>query len=174
MCSPDGTSYSLGEVAKDDASISDNEIVLRRVPDGSYTFDENLGRVRLSTQVFLQDGTEGLVSVYLESETSHAVVAAEGPEPYLVSLSVGELRRVKGNDPGKLGIVRDPSSGGPGHCVITGRKTQGRRNQLAKQAQRIPGYAPPSVSYTIFLVGCPQCRPPLEWRATQNLLREGT
>ena len=126
------------EVAlRNDASIGDEEVVLRRVSEWSYTFDENLGRLRPSSQVFLQNGPDGLVSVYLESETTHSAVANGGSEPYLASISVGELRELE------LGIIRDPSSGGPGHCEITGRKTRGKLNRIAKQAQWIPGYAPP-------------------------------
>lgn len=39
-------------------------------------------------------------------------------------------------------MVRDRSSGGPGHCVITGRKTKGRLNRIVKQARWIEGYLP--------------------------------
>lgn len=122
---------------RDDASISDNEVVLRRISERAYIFDENLGRLRPSSQAFLQNGPEGLVSVYLESETTHSAVAAEGPEPYLAAITAGELRELG------LGIVRDPSSGGPGHCEITGRKTRGILNRIARQAQWVPEYAPP-------------------------------
>ena len=127
----------MEEALRNDASIGDEEVVLRRVSERSYTFDENLGRLRPSSQAFLQNGPDGLVSVYLESETTHGAVAAEGPEPYLAAITVEELRELG------LGIIRDPSSGGPGHCEITGRKTRGKLNRMAKQAQWIPGYAPP-------------------------------
>ena len=128
----------MREGLRDDASISGNEVVLRRISQRSYIFDENLGRFRPSSQAFLQNGPDGLVSVYLESETTHSAVAGEGPEPYLAAVTVAELR-----DSG-LGIIRDPSSGGPGHCEITGGKTRGILNRIARHAQWIPGYAPPS------------------------------
>ena len=121
----------------DDASISDNEVVLRRISERAYIFDENLGRFRPSSQAFLQNGPDGLVSVYLESETTHDAVAAEGLEPYLAAITVEELRELG------LGIVRDPLSGGPGHCEITGRKTRGILNHIARQARWVPGYVPP-------------------------------
>ena len=127
----------MEEALRNDASIGDEEVVLRRVSEWSYTFDENLGRLRPSSQVFLQNGPDGLVLVYLESETTHRTVASGGPEPHLVSIRVGELRELE------LGIVRDPSSGGLGHCEITGRKTRGKLNRIAKQALWVPGYAPP-------------------------------
>ena len=127
----------MDETLRDDPGIGGDQVVLRRVSERSYSFDENLGRFRPSSQAFLQNGPDGLVSVYLQSETTHSAVAAEGPEPYLAAIPVGELRELG------LGIVRDPSSGGPGHCEITGRKTRGILNRIAKQAQWVPGYAPP-------------------------------
>ena len=120
----------------DDASISDDDVVLRRVAENFVTGDQNLQRLRPSTQAFKQDGPDGLVSVYLISETEPATVVAEGPEKYLASIRVGVLRELG------LGIVRDPSSGGPGHCVITGRKTKGRLNQIVRKVEWVNGYAP--------------------------------
>lgn len=124
------------ECWEDDGSIGDGEIVLRRISNQSHVFDESLGRSRPSSQAFLQNGPDGLVSVYLESETTHTDVVAGGPEPFLAAITVGALRQLG------LGVVRDPSSGGPGHCVITGRKTRGILNRITRQAQWIPGYAP--------------------------------
>ena len=40
----------------DDASISDDEIILRRVPEDFVTDDQNRQRLRPSTQAFKQDG----------------------------------------------------------------------------------------------------------------------
>lgn len=120
----------------DDASIGDEETVLRRVPEGFTVYDDNLQRHRPSTQAFLQDGPDGLVSVYLSSETTSEAVASGGPERFLASITVGQLRAQE------LGIVRDRSSGGPGHCVMTGRKTKGRLNRIVKQAEWVEGYAP--------------------------------
>ena len=122
----------------DDVSISDDEVVLRRIAEDFVTDDQNLQRLRPSTQAFKQDGPDGLVSVYLISETEPATVADEGPEKYLASTSirVGVLRELG------LGVVRDPSSGGLGHCVITGRKPKGRLNQIVRKAEWVNGYAP--------------------------------
>jgi hypothetical protein len=120
----------------DDARIGDDETVLRRVHGNSVVFNENTRRFRPSTQAFLQDGPDGLVSVYLSSETTPTAVAAGGPERYLASIKVGFLRKVE------LGIVRDPTSGGPGHCVITGRKTKGTLNRIVQNAEWVEGYAP--------------------------------
>ena len=128
----------MEEALRNDPNIRDDEVVLRRISARTYIFDENLGGFRPSSQAFLQNGPDGLVSVYLESETTHNAVADEGPEPYLTAITVGELREFG------LGIVRDPSSGGPGHCEITGRKTRGILNRIARQARWVPGYTPPS------------------------------
>ena len=120
----------------DDSSISDDQTMLRRVAEHFIIYDENTQKLRPSTQAFLQDGPDGLVSVYLSSETTPAAVAAGGPERYMASMKVGFLREVG------LGIVRDPSSGGPGHCVITGRKTRGRLNRIVQNAEWVEGYTP--------------------------------
>lgn len=120
----------------DDACIGDDETVLRRVSDSFVIYDENTLKFRPSTQAFLQDGPDGLVSVYLRSETTPAAVAAGGPERHLASIRVGLLREVG------LGIVRDPTSGGAGHCVITGRKTKGTLNRIVQNAEWVEGHAP--------------------------------
>ena len=123
----------LGE---DDADIGDGEVVLRRVAEDFTVYDSNLQRRRASTQAFLQDGPNGPVSVYLSSETTSEVVASGAPEKYMASVKVGVLRGLG------LGVARDPSSGGPGHCVITGRKTKGRLNRIVQKAEWVEGYAP--------------------------------
>lgn len=121
----------------DDPTIGDDETVIRRVAEGQHPFDENLGRVRPSTQAFIQDGPDGLVSVYLLSETTPDAVSQEGNQPYQCIVAVGVLRQ------NGLGIIRTPDSGGPGHCDITGRKTKSALNPIVRAAQWVPGYAPP-------------------------------
>ena len=86
----------------DDTSIGADQTVLRRVAENFITYDENTQKLRPSTQAFLQNGPDGLVSVYLSSETTPGAVAAGGPEKYMASIKVGFLREVG------LGIVRDP------------------------------------------------------------------
>ena len=119
----------------DDAGISDDEIVLRRVHESFVVLDDT-HETRPSTQAFLQDGSQGLVSVYLRSETTPSAVAEEGPEPFLASVSVRVLRELG------LGLVRDSSSGGPGHCVITGTKTRGTLKRIVQATAWVEGYAP--------------------------------
>ena len=120
----------------DDPGIGDDETVLRRISEAFVVFDDNLQRLRPSTQAFRQGGTSGHGSVYLLSVTNPEEVSNEGPEPYLVPLRARLLLELG------LGIVRDPTSGGPGHCEITGRKTRSVLDRLAKFAQWVEGYAP--------------------------------
>ena len=124
------------EGAADDPRISDGEILLRRVHSGDYSYDENLHKNRLSSQAFLQDGPDGPTSVYLNSETTPEVVMSEGSEEYLVSVSVGAIREQE------LGVVRDGSTGGLGHCVITGRKTRGKLRKIIEATAWVDGYRP--------------------------------
>ena len=72
----------------DDAGIGEHEIVLRRVAGEEVVFDENVRRWRPAGYAFLQGGRDGLVSVYLASETSPEAVWAGGPEEYLASIGV--------------------------------------------------------------------------------------
>ena len=120
----------------DDPGIGDDEAVLRRIPEAFVVFDDNLQRLRPSTQAFRQGGTNGPVSVYLLSATTPEEVSNEGHEPYLVSLRVGFLRELG------PGIIRGPTYGGTGHCEIMGRKTRSILDRLAKFAEWVEGYAP--------------------------------
>ena len=122
---------------QDDPGINDDEVVVRRVSRREQIFDPDVGRRRPASQAFLQNGRDGLTSVYLMSETTPEEVAADGDEEYLAAVRVGALRE------NGLGIIRTPESGGPGHCDITGRKTRGRLFQIVMRSQWIPGYAPP-------------------------------
>ncbi len=119
----------------DDSTIDDNETIWRRVSDA--VDDSNLNRKRPSTACFLQDGPDGPVSVYLASEAiSHKIVMENAKEPFLVELNAGFIRQLG------IGIIRDPSSGGPGHALLTGRKTRGKRNKMAKAATWVDPYKP--------------------------------
>lgn len=117
---------------RDAPGIGDDETVFRRIAAAFVVQDENLQRLRPSTQAFKQ----AELSVYLSSMTTPDAVASEGPEPYIVAINVGILRQLG------LGIILDPSSGGPGHCLVTGRRTRSKLNQIVKQAEWVEGYAP--------------------------------
>ena len=119
-----------------DPSISGEDSVYRRISEDQIVPNENLRRFRPSTQGFKQGGKDGLVSVYLMSETSPAAVMSEGRQPYLVEIGVGAIRDLG------LGVIRSPETGGPGHCDIVGRKTRSVLNRLVAQARWVAGYAP--------------------------------
>ena len=120
------------ELNCDNASIGDDEIVFRHIARAFVIHDENLDAMRPSTQAFKQKE----LSVYLASMTTPGSVASEGTEPYMVSLSVATLREES------LGIILDESSGGPGHCLVTGRRTKGKLNRIVKKAEWVEYYAP--------------------------------
>ncbi len=121
----------------DDSTIDNDSVVVRRVALSEHIFDETLGRRRPSSQAFMQSGRDGLVSVYLLSETTYETVAQAGSQRYLVTVTVGVLRE------NGLGIIRSSEAGITGHCDITGRKTRSRLNKIARSAEWVPGYAPP-------------------------------
>ena len=116
-----------------DASIGDQDTLLRRTAESFVVYDENLHRLRPSTQAFKQSE----LSVYLSSQTTPEAVISEGAEPYMVSIKVGLLSELG------LDIVMDPSSGGPGHCLVTGPRTKGKLNQIVKNTEWVVGYALP-------------------------------
>lgn len=120
----------------DDPTIGDDEDLLRRIP-AAFVVPDDLKGKRLSSQGFLQDGADGLVSVYIASEVeSPKAVMAGCSEPFLVSLKVRVLRELR------LGIARDKSSGGPGHAVIIGHKTKSMLNRMAREAVWVKPYVP--------------------------------
>ena len=122
----------MTEFHHDDPGIGDDEIVFRRIAEVFVVNDENLQRLRPSTQAFRQDS----LSVYLGSMTNPDTVASEGTEPYIAAISVGFLRQLG------LGIILDPSSGGLGHCLITGRRTRGKLNRIVKETKWVEGFSP--------------------------------
>jgi len=99
------------------------------------TFDNNLGRLRPSSQLF-QDGTDALgdtdpVSAYVAAECGTPQVALRGYEEGwgLVMLTEAFVTSLG------LRIVNKPDPNGPpGHVVLVGRKTGSVRSKLAKEA----------------------------------------
>jgi len=119
-----------------DPTIGDNEIIWRRIHENQVVDDNNLKRKRPSTACF-QDGSDGYMSVYIASEALSSQAIMQGvKEHFLASLSVGFIRQFG------LGITRDPSSGGPGHAILLGKKTGSIQNQMAKTATWVEPYAP--------------------------------
>jgi hypothetical protein len=120
---------------RNDPSISDDEIIWRRIYQVVY--DNNLKRVRPTSACYSQNDPGTDVSVYVGSiAQSAAVVMQGGREQYLGALRAGFIRSLG------LGIVFDPSTGGPGHALIRGRKTRSMLDKMAKAASWVPPYQP--------------------------------
>ena len=124
------------EGAPDEPRIPDGEILLRRVREDETTYDENLHRNRPSSQAFLQNGSDGPTSVYLNAETTPAAVMSEGAEEFLVSVIIDVVRE------NGLDVMRDHTSGGLGHCVITGKKSRAALRAISRAAVWVEGYGP--------------------------------
>lgn len=122
----------------DDQTIDDDQVIWRRIHSYEVVDDGNLSRKRPSSRSFLQNGPDSPVSVYIASEAeSSQAVMQEGKEQFLASLVVAFIRQLG------LGIVRDSTSGGPGHALLLGRKTGGMLNKMAKTSAWVAPYAPP-------------------------------
>lgn len=112
----------MPDAIPDDDRIPGNTVVRRRIPTVApnrwVVFNENTGELRPSSQAF-RDNEKGPFSVYIADECGGADAVLSGHEGYaLVSLTV-EFLGSQG-----LGIVRDEEHGGPGHCLVTGKKTE--------------------------------------------------
>lgn len=127
---------NLGTVT-DDSTIRNDEVIWRRVHEYQVVYDDNLKRKRPSSASFNQDGKENPVSVYIASEAiSSQTVMQGGKEKFLVSLPVSSIRQLG------LGIIRDSSTGSPGHALLIGRKTGSMLNRMVKAASWVSPYAP--------------------------------
>lgn len=63
--------------------LEDSQIVMRRVRDYEIITNSNDGPPRPAGNAFIQDGPDGDVSVYLESETTPARITQEYPGTYV-------------------------------------------------------------------------------------------
>jgi len=122
----------------DDLTISDDEGLLRRVPNlpNMFKVDHNTGKTRPSSVVF-SDRADGIkLSVTLESpllkdssEYSHAI--KQFPGFGLLKLTAGFVRhQVK---PAQM-IQRDPTADDPHHALVIGDKSKATCQAMAKAA----------------------------------------
>ena len=114
-----------------------DELVVRRVTEHGYIFDDNIGCTRPTGSAYLQDGRDGQTSVPRLSRTTPAEVHALGQEPYLAVLEVQTLRHEV------LGIIFDPKPRESNHCNITGHKGENLLRRIARKAWWEEGFAPP-------------------------------
>jgi hypothetical protein len=118
--------------------VAGDEIVMRRVPDSQTTTDTPPnGPKRPSTQAFKQDGADGPASVYLLSKTTPEAVLGDRLETYVAMVSVSALR-AEGLD-----VIRSCIEGDPGHCDITGHRTNGMLKRIARNSEWVPSFGPP-------------------------------
>lgn len=114
----------------DDPSIPDDADLLRRIPPWHFYFDEKLGRIRPSKAAFEDDGDGSPMSVVLASEAGPPEsVLAGHPVFALAAITAGLARSL-----GQL-IVRDPTPEEPAHAVVVGRKTDGIKRRIAREAR---------------------------------------
>lgn len=115
----------------DDATIADEELLLRRVRPAWIIADHNRGCWRPSKAAF-QDSEDGSpMSVHLTSVLLEAGLPSTSPlgghEGYgLVSFTAGLVRTL-----GQI-VVRDPQPNDPAHGLVAGNKTEGRRKRIVE------------------------------------------
>lgn len=125
-------------VDHDDASISDQLELWRRIPPGHFHWDENLQRVRPASSAFDDDPDGSPMSVILaDGRMSPDAVLAEHDDYGLAAFTVG-LARGCG-----LGVVRAPEAHNPAHAVVFGTKSTKVRRRLAKECRWVVPPPPP-------------------------------
>jgi len=118
----------------DDATIGDEERLLRRVRQGWIIPDHNRGRWRPSKAAFQNSEDGSPMSVHLAAVLEVAglplTAALAGHEGYgLVSLKAGLVRAL-----GQI-VVRDPLPTDPAHGLVVGNKTESRRKQMMEASE---------------------------------------
>jgi hypothetical protein len=125
----------------DDATIADEETLLRRVPPQWIVPDKNTGAARPSSQAF-DNGRDGLtMSVYLTSVLESISVAPEEcleghPDYRMAGITAGVVRhenQLVVRDPG-TDADADPNPGDEAHGLVVGNKRAKLRSRLAKAA----------------------------------------
>ncbi len=117
----------------DDQSISDTELLWRRVLPGQEYYDEQLERFRPQSGAVFDAGSE--LSVDLASLTTKEICLANAPSKmYLAEFSVETVRRAG------CRIIRDPLESNPAHALVcgdhrNGGPTQGQARAIAKKAK---------------------------------------
>jgi hypothetical protein len=118
----------------DDATITNEAKLWRRVPPWHFVLDENQGRVRPSKAAFDDDEDGSPMSVVL---AEIVVASGRGPSNILIghagfalaSISAGLVRSKN------QGVVKDPRPEEPAHAVVFGKKTDSVRRAFAKQSE---------------------------------------
>jgi len=117
------------EQYEDDKSIPDEAELWRRVPPGINwsVLDENLGRIRPTSQAFRDSPDGSPMSVFLADECGNPQTAIAGHEGFgLVVFSAGLARKCGQK------IARKPLPEQPSHAFVVGEKTKPVQNRLAR------------------------------------------
>ena len=114
----------------DDATISDDDHVLRRIPKNQRVTDPKVpGGIRPSSGAFDDSSDGSPLSMTLASECVDPASLIEGfEEAGVVRVSVRELRALG------QGFVRDPTDDDPAHVLVFGHKSQSFGKKAARAA----------------------------------------
>lgn len=100
----------------DDPSITDDQILWRRVHPEQVVLDRNLNQKRPTSQAFNNSsGTSGM-SVDIADETTVQDTLKGYPDHLLVEFEAGLVRQLN------QGVIRDPLPDNPAHAEVTGKK----------------------------------------------------
>src|SRR3712207_3468851 len=116
----------------DDPTISDDDLLWRRVPDWPNFLDEDKtsGHYRVASSAFDDDADGDPMSVVLAAEATVESVLEGHAAFCVVAFSAGFARRRQGQI-----IIRAPEEDQPAHARVVGRKTHGVRRAFARVAR---------------------------------------
>lgn len=122
----------------DDAAVTDETLLFRRIPPKHVYFDENENRFRPSSAAFEDDGDGDPMSAHLSSvlvaEAREPVTLLAGHEGYSLASITAALARSKSQT-----VHPDPLPAESAHAVVCGEKERGKKNApkrvFALQAQ---------------------------------------
>lgn len=115
-------------IGKDDSSIPDDAILLRRVPPSSVKSRQN--DLIPNSDVFNDpEMSTHLVESAENIESSTEMVLRGHAEFFLVKFTAGLVRGLG------LSVVRAPIDADPNHVLVTGKTTRGDRRRLARECE---------------------------------------
>ena len=122
-----------GDSYRDDRSIHDSEVLLRRVYPGWWIADNNTGAVRPTSQAFANRRGVSAMSVDLQTVLSEIGLGPEtvleGHDGFaLASITAGLARQCS------QGIMRKPEPDDPAHAEVFGEKPTVVRRKFARCA----------------------------------------
>ena len=88
----DRVEYKVSNLPENDPTMLGDELVVRRVTENGYIFDDNIGCTRLTGNAYLQDGRDGQTSVPGFRGPHLLKFTHWDKEPYLAVLEVQTLR----------------------------------------------------------------------------------